>query len=288
MGGMKKGILFTVSLMLIASSFLFLLAAASLNSNSARLSTIELAALERLNAHSDEIAYQLESILASDAVSVAIASNPNKTGTLTFSENLPFGTTYYLDLQRFRDFAEGNSEFNTSIDLNEARIPKLYVSPQNITMDHPTSKVVFTAQNSSLSAASITSYDLQVFTNESTLNPIWINASEVPPSSPNALYFHLAMQGSNGTAYTDKYLDKYKYSEVKFVDASNASIMVFQFFSPASLTINYKNEFFLKTTIYLNRTTENTSVELGNNIISASTIQPTAITKVSGVRIYES
>ena len=74
-------------------------------------------------------------------------------------------------------------------------------------MDHPASKVVFTAQDSPVSAGSITAYDLQVFTNESTLNPVWINESTVSPSSPNAVYFHLAMQGANGTVYTEKYLN---------------------------------------------------------------------------------
>lgn len=288
MGGMKRGVLFTVSLMLIASSFLYLIAAASLYSTSARTTATELAAIERLNAHSDGISHNLESILFSEAVNATITSGPGNAGTLTFTENLPFGTTYYLDLQRFRDFAEGNPEFNTIIDLDEARIPKLYVSPQGITMDHPASKVVFTAQDSPVSAGSITAYDLQVFTTDPTLNPVWINESTVSPSSPNAVHFHLAMQGANGTVYTEKFLDKYEYSEVKFLDAENASIMVFQLFPPASLTINYKNEFFLKTIIYLNSTTENTSVELGNKIVSVSTVQPPFLSKACGVKIYES
>lgn len=285
MGKVRKGMFFTISVVLLSTAFLYLLASVSLYSNSLKATAASLIELERLNVHTDDVAHQIKSILLSGGLDITI-TRPEHV-LVTFEEHVPPAGNYYVDLTNFRDFAETQSPFNTSINITEARIPKLYINPYNITASHHIGEMMFTPEDTD-SADNVISYNISIIIGEEILWMNWTNITEVSDSDPDALFFHLGLQGTNGAVSTNKYLDKYNSTELRLLDSKNRTKFVIQIDSPAALTVHYNMEAYLKTEIYLNNVGEDTSVELGRSIISTRSESPEGSEKTLGVILYES
>lgn len=278
MGRMRKGVLLTISILVIASSFLFLLTHISLYSNSMKDATASLSNFEKINMQFDSASYGIKQILLTESMNIS-AEGTN----ISFSKNLSIATNYKYDLSNFRQFIEAYSSVNTTIDISEALSPKLYIGPQNIVIDHQNGKINFTPENTVQSAGNIEGYDVLITLNVPTLWINWSQSSELPESNPDSMYFHLGMQGSNGTMYMEKYIDKYNPTEFGLVNSQNVTLITISANSPASLSINYTIDMYLKTIVRLNNSA---SVELGRDIVNV-TVDSEA-EKLGKVIVFES
>jgi hypothetical protein len=287
MDRMKKGMLFMLSTVLLSSAFLYLLSSASFYSNSLRETAARLSELERLNAHSDDVVFQLRSILLNGAVDVNVYGLEGMK-VVTLEESVPFAAHYYADIFYFKEFAESNTLFTTSINISDAARPRMFINPYNITIDHPIGRIMFIPENSPGSAGSVSSYNVLIKTDGPTPWINWTNITEVSAYDPDAVHLHMGLQGVNGTVSADKYLDRYAYSELVLHDSqTNDTMFVIQLDSPAALTVNHDTEATVKTEIYLNDNGEDTTVELGEDIVSVSSEYVGEASKVSGVTLYE-
>jgi len=287
MGGMKKGMLFMLSVLLLSITLLYLLSSTSLYSNSLKITAASLSNIERLNAHSDSVSYQIKSIFLNGASDVDIYAMEGM-NVVSVTETVPISLDYYTDIFFFKEFAEMRSELNTSVNITDALRPRLYVHPYNITIDHGVGRTVFIAEEGQGSAGSVTGYNVLLIINGTTPWINWTNITEVSAYDPSALSLHLGLQGTNGTIAVDKYLDKYSYSEMHLMDRYNNSLFVVQLEPPASLKINYNAGAVLETEIYLNDTAEeDISVELGKQILYADLEGLGEGSKKSGVFINE-
>lgn len=287
MGGMKKGMLFMLSVLLLSTSLLYLLSSTSLYSNSLKITAASLSRIERLNMNSDSVSYQIKSILLNGASDVEIYSMEGL-NVISVTETVPLSVDYYTDIFFFKEFAEMRSELNTSVNITDALRPRMYVHPYNITIDHTVGRTEFIAEDSPGSAGSVTGYNVLLVINGTTPWINWTNITEVSAYDPDAVSFHVGLQGTNGTVAVDKYLDKYSYSEMHLMDRYNNSLFVVQMDAPASLKVNYNAGAVLETEIYLNDTAEeDISVELGKQILYTDLGELGDGSKKSGVFINE-
>lgn len=283
MDGIRKGTMFTLSILLLSLSFLYLMETSSVYYNSMKDSAISLSGLETLNVHTDDVAYKFESLLLHSAVNVTITESSGS-AEVAFEENVPISSQYQLDMINLKQFIETYSAFNTTIDIGDARKPKLYIDPHDITVNHGAGKVTFTTENTTQSAGKIGGYDVIIRLNATTPVMNWTYENTLPESDPDAIYFHMGMQGTNGTLSTVKYLDRNAYSELKLVE-SNDTIIFIRVIPSASLEVGYETDAYVKTTVYINDTADNTSVELGRNIVAAALNSTGFISKTTGVVI---
>ena len=275
----KKGMV-TLGVLLLASALLFLVVSISLYSNSLKSTNIQLANLERVNAQSDAPAFGAKNILLIEAVNVKSGAQGNN---ITFEENLTIPAGYATDLSAFKQFIENYSEINTSLNITGAQRPTMYILPQEITVDHPTSpnQVTFTPLNSGASAGNVSGYSILIKTNEDNPKLKWEVLTTLPASDPNALFFYIEVQGTSSTETDTQYLNKYATSSLN-IKKGGTLIADVDINSPAALSVNYSSMYYLNTTIQLNSTA---SVELGRNIINVT--QTREIEKIGQVIIVE-
>ncbi len=279
MEGMKKGVLYTLSVFLVSTSLLYLLASASLYSNSLKTTTTTASSIESINAYSDGVRYQIKSLLASEVVNITVTENEGNTDVV-FEEELPAGNGYSEALLTLKEFVEADIRFNTTMNITEARKPKLCIMPCNLTVDHHAGKVVFLPEDSQESEEKIAGYSVLIRTNESVPELNWTLINEAGPFEEEALYFHMGLQGKNGVVSTTKYVDRGDYSELRLVDSDNESVFVFQIDAPGSLTINYNTNAKMEATAHIRDTVDNVYVELGRDIL---TVTSGETKKISGV-----
>ncbi|GEM_PF-1436675 len=265
-GHTKKGLLFTLCIVLVASAFLHLALSISLYSNSLTSSLITLSGFERVNAQFDSASYGFEMILANEAFNITYSGN---------NISLFFNTTrydsYQADVSAFEQFMEAYSLVNTSINTTDALKPKLFIQPQNIVIEnvrgYGNGTINITPQNLVSSYDPITGYDVLIIAQADTPWLNWTSLSELAEGNPNAIYFHMGFQGTNGTTYITKYLDKTASSGVQLLNSQNRSMMEIRINSPAAVFFEYNLDMYLNIIIRLNSTSY---IEMGTNVINVS------------------
>lgn len=262
MGGVRRGIVFTVSTVLLASAFLYLLASISMYSDSAARGNTRIIEVEKVNMQFDTASYGMERLLTH------MIANVSWEGTnVSFEENLSSAGNgeYYAAVSRFGQFLEAFGLVDSSINITEARRPAMLIYPQNITVDHFANSVRFTPVDSGGSAGEVESYTVLMKVGMPTPAISWGQFSEAEESDPDAVHFHVGVEGTNGTVHDSKYLYKYNTSEIMLLNKYNQSILGIQVSSPAALQVGYNVDIYLKTIIGLRN---QSSVELGEDIVT--------------------
>lgn len=262
MGRLRKGMLFTISVLLLASSFLYFVNSISSYTNSLRLSTTTMADAENINMQYDSLAYGIEKIAKEETINITFQGT-----NISFVENIDVSNQYPTDLSRFVNFTYLFGVINHSVNISEAQNPKLTILPQNIEINHVENNITFTPENTSSSYDNITKYEILM---QATVNTPWFNwtsLNEVGQGNPNAVYVHIGFQGGNGTTYITKYLDKHDRSEVHLMNSQNQSMMSVRLEEPATVTLDYNLDMYLNVIVGLD---SNAYVELGTDIINVS------------------
>ena len=258
---MKRGVVLTLSIVLMASAFLYLLSAISSYSHTIKEITIPISDFEEINMQFDSAAYGAKSILIKEGVNVS-----NEEKNLVFEEDLQAAgmKSYYTSMYNYKLFIENFASVDTFLNLTEAGKPTLHIHPQDIEMDHLVGKVRFTPENTEESMGVVGGYEIFIVADEPIPRPEWETLAEVSENDSDAMYLHVGMMGNDGGLGETVYVGKHNSSELRLYNELNQSIITIQVQSPAELTINYNVDMHLKTIVQLN---SSASVELGTDII---------------------
>ncbi|VVB58761.1 Uncharacterised protein [Candidatus Anstonella stagnisolia] len=261
--GKHKGIAITAAVLLLSSALLYLMLAVSTYSNSLKDSNAQLVQIEELNSQFDSVAYGLRVIELGEAMNISYAGS-----NITFTENTTRLLNYSNDVRRWAVFAGAFAPANVSINASDATRPKLNLRGRGIEVDNAVGRITYTPQNSQASAGNVSGYDVSIWVSRPTPSLNWTSMQNVSPSSIDAMYFHVGLQGTNGTVSDTRYLNKSRFSELRMQDSGNASIIVVQADSPAALKIFYNADIYIKTVLQLS--SSGGAIELGNSALNVS------------------
>ncbi|VVB65877.1 Uncharacterised protein [Candidatus Gugararchaeum adminiculabundum] len=266
-----RGFVISISVMLLAIALLYFALIVSIYSNSLKSANAELAGIERVNSQYDSASYGIKSILSAELVNVTIAQSTGTTANISFKQNLSetARARYFTEVGRFQSFIQAQAiEGNVTVNLaNGVSAPVIYVRPANITVSYTVGKVAYSPLNNAYSAGRVTGYSLLIKLNDRPTPGLnWTTLNTLSASDPNAVYFHIGVQGTNGTVSDTKYLDKYQNSTLLMQNSGGQSVITVQARSPAYLDVNYALNLngSMETILQLNNTA---TVELGSGSV---------------------
>ncbi|MCL6088618.1 MAG: hypothetical protein M1530_00440 [Candidatus Marsarchaeota archaeon] len=264
-GGARRQGFLSVAAYALALALLFLLSSMSNYSISLSETGAALSRLEVTGAGFDAASFGMAQILRRETVSPAYSGF-----NLSLFLRLPFTANYTQDVGRWQAFAQAyGAPASVSINTSEAARPVLYVRPQNITIEYQAGRVLITPQNATFSQGQVLGYDDLMRISQPVGRLNWTQKSNVSPADPSALYFHIAVQGTNGTVSDTQYLNRSALSEVRLLDALDRSVMTVQVNPEAALRVYYDTSIGGNLTTVLGLNSSST-LELGTNVINAA------------------
>lgn len=251
MAKIKKGVLFSLSILLLASALLYLVASVSNYVTSLGSATSTLSGFERVGSQFDSASYGIQEISKNSGIDVSFDDT-----NLTLEMDTSLIENYFSESSAFAQFVQAYSRVNTTITNDDGHAIRLKLLPQNIDINYSATSVNIRPKSISGSADNVRSYEVLIKMPTPTPKLNWTQLSELPSSDPNAIRVRIALQGTNGTAYTEKYLDRHSTSSLDFLNAQNQSMMRLTTDAPTALTLSYNLDTYLKIIVGLNNKTE--------------------------------
>ena len=263
MGKMRKGILFTLSVLLLGSALLYLSATLSAYSFSLKDNSQTLNEFEKINAQFDACSYGMKSLFEKEAIRITRQEN-----NLTFEVDITgiANQNYTRDVRRFRQFIESYGRVNITVNDVEARRPTMYVYPQKMKVDCPPGRIEFVPQNTTEGQDAVEGYNVLIAISQPTPTVNWTQLSEVSPGN-DSLYFHIGLQGSDGALSETRYLSRNNMSELQLQNEHGHSIITIEVGDSSSLVVHYNLDIYLNAVVVLD---EHGPVELGSDIVNVS------------------
>ena len=260
----KRGSL-AYSTLLITSALLLLAASIALYTTSLKSVSSASSNLGSMASQQDSAAWAFASLARQQAANITVAS-----GNIIIISNSSGISNYTQDALALKQFWEGYSApGNLTINASTASKPVFYIYPQNITLDYSTGGISITPQNASYSAGNVTGYDFGVKISTPTPSLVWTNISTVANTSADALYFHIGIQGTNGTVSDTQYLNRSKTSALVMRDSLNNTLLAASVTPQAAVRLSYFTQIWSRAVVFLNGTYANsTRVGLGANFIN--------------------
>src|SRR3989338_5215201 len=154
--GYKRGILFTMSVLLLSISLVSLAILLSENSAKSKRGAVAVLDIDRVSGAYANIESQLVRIL-SHSSNITVRGN-----YAIFNESLPFSSQVETDVDRFVQFESDFADLNVSIDASNLKVGSFMIQPNNITVTHPGNEFRITPQDAPGSAEKVTSYDVNI------------------------------------------------------------------------------------------------------------------------------
>ncbi len=258
----KRGVLISLSVTLLCLVLLYLYSSISSTQAALRLTNSALSDMDTLNSRYDMAASGLRTILATEGVNVTYSGN-----NISFKENTSTLRAYALDSSRYVRFVQTDGlRGAVSFNITEISRSAFHVYPQNISVDNFNGRMTITP-DSPAAAAMLSGYDVQIKLNTTTPILNWTQQSVLVQSDPNAIYFHLAVQGTDGVVSYAGYLNRFLNSTALLMTGQNTTLATIQLgagSAPAYLKVYYTTDFQLETILWLNQSSR---VELGQDAI---------------------
>jgi len=255
----------TISALLLGTLLLVLVSSIALYSHQLSQTTTTLARLQSVMRELDSTEFGLRSLQDNAGVRITFDGF-----NVSLRQNLSNLSNYRIIASRFASFASSAARpANLTLDTVSISGPVFFLRPSNISINYTAAGLIAIRPPNPSTASNITGYDLLARLNSPALNPYWANQSTLSNSSPDAIYLHIGMQGTNGTFSQTIFLNRSAYSELQMRDASNHSQMTLQLQAPSALSIYYDLalDADLDTNLLLS---ERNEVELGTNVINVT------------------
>ncbi len=239
----KKGILFTVSVMLLGISLLSFSFFLAEQSAKARHTAVALLEIDGTKAVYSNIERELGGII-SPSVNISVEN-----WTMQISETLPLDAQMPTDLDRFAQFEKNYSDLNVSMNLTSLKAGSFRVQPAGVAITNTAGSFRITPQNTSGSAGQLQTYDITAtYPVGSMDSAAWQSVSNA--SGNGSLAVRVRLQDDSGTVLFDSYqtLDKYRTSMLNITQAG-ATVSTMQFSSPAALQLDYTGNMGLKASV---------------------------------------
>ena len=240
--GHRRGMFFTLSMMLLGSAlltFIFFLAEQSTKSSDTVTYLIE---VDRASDKYAEVEDSLARIL-SQSINISVQNS-----TVRIQESLPLSAQIPDDFDRFALFEANYSDMNVSMNLTNIASGQFIIQPSGAAVTNAPGVFGITPQNSPASAGTLTSYDVEIaFQPGAFDDAAWLALSN---SSGNAMNVHVRIRDESYSVIKDFYnaLDKYGSSSIN-VTRAGATVAVVGFSSPAALRVQCSENIGLKASI---------------------------------------
>ena len=245
--GRKRGILFTVSVLLLVISLVGIAIALSQQSSKSKYAAVGAMDVDRATDAQSNIEDQLYRILSPQSL---ISVNGN---IATFDESLPYDPEFAIDADRFAQFEENFSDLNVSMDLTNLKNADFMIQPNSIEVSHLGSKFLVAPQNSPSSSGAVSSYDVTVVYSAGSLNgATWMPLASVANGSVNSAAVHVQVRDASYSFLQDYYYTLNK-SLTSYLNLTQGGTQVgfVQFSPPGALLVSYTGNIGLKTSIGL-------------------------------------
>ena len=245
--GKKRGVLFTVSVLLLAISLVSLAIILSGQSAKSKRTVVGIMDIDRVSDQYSNMEGQLSKILSSR---INVSSKGNE---ITFNESLPLPSQLAQDLDRFAAFESEYSDLNMSMELAELENATFMIMPNGIEVAHETGAFYIRPSDTPESAGAVQHYDLNItYPAASVDNAVWQSISYSSNGSADAVWVHVRVRDASFAFMNDFYatLDKYSNSYLN-ITQGGVQVGFVQFSSPAAAQVNYSGNIGLKASIGL-------------------------------------
>lgn len=244
---MKRGVLFTVSVLLLAISLVSLAIILSEQSAKSKRTVIGIMDIDRVSDQYSNMEAQLSEILSS-RINVSIKGNE-----ITLNESLPLPAQLAQDIDRFAQFETMYSDLNMSMNLTSLKNASFMIMPNGIGVAHETGAFYMTPSDTPESAGAVQYYDVNVtYPAASVDNAVWQSISYSSNGSADAVWVHVRVRDASFAYMDDFYatLDKYSTSYLN-ITQGGVQVGFVQFSSPAAVQVNYSGNIGLKASVGL-------------------------------------
>lgn len=274
LAGRKRGILFTVSALLLVISLVGIAIALSQQSAKAKYAAVGAMEIDRASDVQSNIQDQLYRILSAQS---QISVNGN---IAVFDETLPYDPEFAIGVERFKEFETNFSDLNVSMDLTNLKNADFMVQPNNVRVSHAASNFFVTPQNSSASSGAVSSYDVRVVYSAGSLNgATWQSLASVANGSANSTLVHVIVQDAS-YSFLQEYYYTLNKSKTSYLNLTQGGVQVgfVQFSAPSALQVSYTGNIGLKTSIGL---TNPVHVETNDTITVVASANKTSYLRIA-------
>ncbi len=245
-GKMKKGVLFTVSVMLLSISILTLVIFLSEQSSKGKQSAVQLSDIDEVSSKYSGIEDQLERII-STSINISVDNS-----TVFIEERLPVSQQIAIDIERFAWFEYNYSEENVSMNLSNLKNASFLIQPNRIEIMHESANFYIVPEGGNSSAGSVQTYEVNLtFASERIDAAAWQTLSNASNGS-GAVVVHVRIQDESYAVNLDFYetLDKYSTSLLN-ITKEGSLVGYVRFYSPAALQVQHPENIGLKASVGL-------------------------------------
>lgn len=243
--GKKRGVLFTVSMLLLSVSLLSFATNLAEQAAKSRSTSISLLEIDRTADTYADVESELARIL-STSVGVSVENS-----TVFLNETLPIRAGTDADFDRFAQFEQNFSDLNISMNLTSLKAGSLLVQPGDIAIAHSQTEFNITPIDSQESAGSVRSYDINI-----TYQPMGADSAvweTISGSDPSNTSVHIRVVDASYSFIFDSgtiTMDKYGTSRLN-ITQGGALVGFVQFAPPSAVQVYYASNIGLKASIGL-------------------------------------
>jgi len=242
MSGRRKGMFFTLSMMLLGSallSFIFFLSEQSTKSSDTVTYLME---VDRASDKYSEVEDGLARII-SPSINISVQNS-----TVRIQESLPLSAQIGDDLDRFALFEGNYSGMNVTMNLANIRGGDFIIQPSGTAVANSDGEFGVTPQDSAAGSGTLEAYYVElVFLPGEADNAAW---QAVSNSSGDTMDVHVRVRDESYVMLKDFYaaLDRHGSSSINVTNAG-AAVAVVGFSSPAALRVQCSGNIGLKASI---------------------------------------
>jgi hypothetical protein len=239
----KRGMLFTLSAMLLGISLLAFASAISQQSAKAKAAASMLAEVDRTAGTYSNMEDALERIL-SPAINISVQN-----GTVWINESLPLPPQVSTNLDRFAQFESLYADQNVTMGLANLKEGNFTIMPGEVSVTNAPGEFFITPQNSPASSDTVSSYYVElVFPAGGVDAAAWQTVSNL---SGSRMAVRVVARDEAYAFYSDAgsiLLDRYGTSTMN-ITSGGAQVALVTFSSPAALRVQAPGNMGLKTSV---------------------------------------
>ncbi|MEM2963220.1 MAG: hypothetical protein QXW70_00785 [Candidatus Anstonellales archaeon] len=242
----KKGVAATASVILLLSILLYLSYYLSLYSSSLYSSSTLLSEFETAGVNFDSIDQAVRETTKRNAIDVS-----QKQTNLSIAINSSRLPTYFETLGATEKFLRLQPELNSNI-ITDNHSVVVILTPLNITLNYSSSRFLVAPTNQQQDIPNISFYEISLLLQSPTPSINWSYLSELEENDPSALRVRIAIQGTNGTTYSQKYVSRTLPSRADLLNSQGIPIININVNPSSTLNITWIPDTYIKINAGLN------------------------------------
>ena len=243
----KRGIFFTVSVLLLGISLVALAVMFSEYSAKGKHTAVSIMDVDRVSDQYSNVEWQLARII-SPYTDITVDGN-----VVRINESLPLSPQMAAYIDRFAAFEANYSDTNITMNLTRMKQGSFIIQPNGIAITHDSSNAYVTPADSPESSGAVASYDVEVIYTAASVNgAAWEILSTAINGSENAMWVHIRVRDQAYSFVYDQYATLDKMSTSKLNMTQGGALMGFiQFSPPAALQVQHAGNIGLKASVGL-------------------------------------